>query len=128
MVIERLDLFISRDNCCSIGFVSALFQRRINLDQLRFGLRNGVTSSASCYSIPGYFGSGYFASSNSLVQSADTQKPMKINLNCTIKEKIDQSGTISYTLGAYVKDFKVSLAFWAAFFGLQFIIWFHNYL
>ena len=48
------------------------------------------------------------------MQWADTQKQMSRNLNCTQREKIDQSGTISATLGAYVKDFEVSFAFWAA--------------
>ena len=66
------------------------------------------------YHICSYFDSCNFASSKSLMQWADTRKQMRRNFNCTQREKIDMSGTISATLGSYVKDFEVSFAFWAA--------------
>ena len=40
-------------------------------------------NKASCYPLCRYFDSYYFAFSMSLVQSADTRKPMRRNLNCT---------------------------------------------
>ena len=72
------------------------------------GLGNGVFNSPSYYSICRYFEPCYFASSKSLMQSADTRKQMRRNRNCTQREKIDQSGKTSVTLGAYVKDSEVS--------------------
>ena len=80
----------------------------------RVGLGNWVTNSASFHLICRYSDSCNFASSKSLMQWADTRKQMRRNFNCTQREKIDHSGTISATLGAYVKNFEVSFAFWAA--------------
>ena len=48
------------------------------------------------------------------MQWADTRNQMRRNFTCTQREKIDQSGTISAKLGAYVKESEVSFAFWAA--------------
>ena len=103
MIFEGLDLLIA---VCQLLFKrvcecvppseSQLGSLR-EIERARFGLEIGVTKSVSCYSLCRYFDSCYFASSQSLVMSAETRKEITRNLNCTQKKERPEWNNLCYT-------------------------------
>ena len=121
MVIDGLVYSSLCDNCCSSGFVSAFLHRIIyeslqEIERLEsaWGMESQtpppITSfadtSTPLTSPPVSPWCNEQTPENRWGETSTNPPPQR--------EKIDQSGTISATLGAYVKDFDVSFAFWAA--------------